>query len=230
MTDIIVGHIEQIAAHAHLWGFLIVFILMTIESSFIPFPSEVVMVPAGFLAYRGELLFGNPILDLIIVILCGVLGSIVGAYINYYLSLKLGRPILHKYGKYVFLKPETIDRAEEIFNKYGDITTFVCRLLPAIRQLISIPAGLSKMPLGKFTFYTTLGAGVWSALLAGIGYYFASRTSEMTYSELVHKGKDFLHEQFIWILLFVVVIIIIYILTHKFIMKKNNSTSPEVKE
>ncbi len=230
MTDILVGYIEQIAAHAHLWGFLIVFVLMTIESSFIPFPSEVVMVPAGFLAYRGELLFGNPMLDLIIVILCGVLGSIVGAYINYYLSLKLGRPILYKYGKYFFLKPETVERAEEIFNKYGDITTFVCRLLPAIRQLISIPAGLSKMPLRKFTFYTTLGAGIWTALLAGTGYYLASLASDMTYKELVHKGKDFLHEQYLWILLFVVTIIIIYILTHKIIMKKNNVLPPEVTE
>jgi len=228
MTETLIGHIEQIAAHAHLWGFLIVFVLMTIESSFIPFPSEIVMVPAGFLAYRSEMLFGNPMLDLIIAILCGVAGSILGAYINYYLSLKLGRPILHKYGKYVFLKVETIERAEEIFNKYGDITTFICRLLPAIRQLISIPAGLSKMPLGKFTFYTTLGAGLWTALLAGLGYYFASLTGDMTYKELVYKGKDSLHDNYIWILLFILVIIVIYILAHKTIMKKSNSLSPEV--
>ncbi|RLD09345.1 MAG: DedA family protein [Chlamydiae bacterium] len=230
MTDILVGHIEQIAAHAHLWGFLIVFVLMTIESSFIPFPSEVVMVPAGFLAFRGELLFGNPMLDLVTVVLCGVLGSIFGAYINYFLSLKLGRPILHRYGKYVLLKQETVERAEEIFNKYGDLTTFVCRLLPAIRQLISIPAGLSKMPLGKFTLYTTLGATVWTSLLAGTGYYLATLASDMTYKELVYKGKDFLHGNYLWILLFIAVIIIIYILTHKTIMKKSNVLSPEVTE
>ena len=230
MTEILIGHIEQLAAHAHLWGFLIVFILMTIESSFIPFPSEVVMIPAGFLAYRGELLFANPVLDLIIVILCGIAGSIFGAYINYYLSLKLGRPFLHKYGKYFLLKIETVERAEEIFNKYGDITTFICRLLPAIRQLISIPAGLSKMPLGKFTFFTALGAGLWTALLAGMGYYFASLAGNMTYKDLVYKGKDFLHHNFIWILLFLAIIVIIYIVIHKKIMKKSNALPCEVTE
>ncbi len=222
MTDILASHIEQFASHAHLWGFLIVFVFMTIESSFIPFPSEVVMIPAGFLAFRGELFFGNPILDLIIVIVCGIAGSILGAYINYYLSLKLGRPILYKYGKFVLLKPEIIERAEEIFIKYGDITTFVCRLLPAIRQLISIPAGLSKMPLGKFTFYTTLGAGLWTAFLAGIGYYFAHLAGDTTYKELVHKGKNFIHHNFIWILLILFAIIVIYIFVHREIMKKSN--------
>ncbi len=230
MTEALAGHIQQIASHAHLWGFLIIFILMAIESSFIPFPSEIVMIPAGFLAYRGELTFGNPIVDLTVAVLCGVIGSIAGAYANYYLSLKLGRPILHKYGKYFFMKIETIERAEEIFNKYGDITTFVCRLLPAIRQLISIPAGLSKMPLGKFTFYTTLGAGLWTALLAGIGYYFASRTADLTYKQLVFKGKDYLHEHYLWIVGFIAAIIVIYIITHKTIMKKSNVISPEVIE
>ncbi len=222
MTDILASHIEEFASHAHLWGFLIIFVFMAIESSFIPFPSEIVMIPAGFLAFRRELFFASPVLDLSIAVLCGIAGSILGAYVNYYLSLKLGRPVLYKYGKFVLLKPETIERAEEIFNEYGDITTFVCRLLPAIRQLISIPAGLSKMPLGKFTFFTTLGAGLWTALLAGLGYYFAHLTGNMTYTELVHKGKDFIHHNFIWILLILFVIIVIYIFVHKSIMKKSN--------
>jgi len=230
MTDVLVGHIEQIAAYANVWGFLIIFILMAIESSFIPFPSEIVMIPAGFLAFRGELTFGSPIFDLIIAVICGVLGSIAGAYINYYLSLKLGRPFLHKYGKYFFLKIETIERAEELFNKYGDITTFVCRLLPAIRQLISIPAGLSKMPLGKFTFYTTLGAALWTSLLAGIGYYLSGLASNMTYKQLIYKGKDYLKENYLWILLFIFAVIVIYIITHRTIMKKSNVISPEVIE
>jgi len=196
---------------------------MTIESSFVPFPSEVIMIPAGFLAFRGELFFANPVLDLIAVVLCGIIGSILGAYINYYLSLKLGRPVLYKYGKYVLLKPRTIVRAEEIFREYGDITTFVCRLLPAIRQLISIPAGLSRMPLGKFTFFTALGAGLWTALLAGLGYYFAHLAGSITYRELVHKGKDFLHHNFIWLFLILCAIVIIYIIVHKAIMKNSNA-------
>jgi len=228
MTDILASHIEQFAAHAHLWGFLIVFVFMTIESSFIPFPSEIVMIPAGFLAFDGKLFFANPVLDLTIVILCGIAGSILGAYVNYYISLKLGRVILYKYGKFILLKPEVIERAEEIFLKYGDITTFVCRLLPAIRQLISIPAGLSKMPLGKFTFYTTLGAGIWTAFLAAIGYYFAhfykksQDVDQINYKKLVVDGKNLIHDQFIWILLILFAIILTYIFVHKKIMKKSN--------
>jgi UDP-N-acetylmuramyl pentapeptide phosphotransferase/UDP-N-acetylglucosamine-1-phosphate transferase len=111
-----------------------------------------------------------PIVDLLIAILAGLVGSLIGAYLNYYLSLKLGEPFLRKYGKWFFIKPEALDRACEVFNKYGNVTTFVCRLIPVIRQLISIPAGLAKMPLGSFTFFTGLGAGIWTAILAFVGY------------------------------------------------------------
>ncbi len=215
MTELLATHIEYYSQYAQHWGFLFVFILMTVESSFIPFPSEVVLIPAGFMAYRGELLTGVVAVDFTIVIICGLLGSIFGAYINYYLSLKLGRPILYKYGKYVLIKPETIENAEEIFKEYGDITTFVCRLLPAIRQLISIPAGLSKMPLRKFLFFTALGAGLWSAILTGIGCYFANLTGDITYRELVFKGKDFLYSHFLWIVLALIIITVGYAIIHK---------------
>jgi membrane protein DedA with SNARE-associated domain len=124
--------------------------MMAVESSVIPFPSEVALVPAGFMAARGELTFGSPVPDIAAVIACGLAGSLVGAYFNYYLALWLGRPILHRFGKYFFLSEKHLDRAEQIFREYGDITTFVCRLLPAIRQLISIPAGLSKMNFARF--------------------------------------------------------------------------------
>ena len=223
MTDLLAGHIEYFANYAHVWGFLIVFILMAVESSFIPFPSEVVLIPAGFMAFRGELLTGSPYVDLVIIIICGTLGSLLGAYINYYLALRLGRPILHKYGKYVFIKPETLDSAEEIFRKYGDITTFICRLLPAIRQLISIPAGLSQMDLKRFSLFTMMGAGIWSSILGGIGFYLSHLAGDITYRELVYKGKDLLHHNFIWIILFLVVLIILYILSHKVIMKLGDS-------
>ena len=116
MTEILINHMEFAVSHAHIWGFLIVFILMSIESSFIPFPSEVVMIPAGFMACRSELTFGIPSLDLSAVIICGIIGSLAGAYVNYYLALKLGRHLLHRYGKYFLLSPHTIERAEEIFN------------------------------------------------------------------------------------------------------------------
>ena len=104
MTEQIAAHLDAIAQYAPVWGFLLIFIFMTIESSFIPFPSEVVMIPAGFLAFKGQLTTGNPWIDCIIAVVVGCLGSIAGAYINYYLALKLGRTFLHKYGKYFFLK------------------------------------------------------------------------------------------------------------------------------
>ncbi|GJQ60382.1 MAG: DedA family protein [Candidatus Scalindua sp. AMX11] len=222
MTDFCIQYIEWGVKHAHLWGFLFVFVFMAVESSFIPFPSEVVMIPGGFLAYRHELFFASPVTDSLIVLVCGTAGSLLGAAINYFLSLKLGRPFLYRYGRYFFLSPPTIARSEEIFNKYGDITTFVCRLLPAIRQLISIPAGLAQMPLLRFTFFTLLGAGIWSAILVLIGYYFASIASEMSYAELVLNGKNLVHDKFPYLLLGLGVIIAIYIIVHRKIMTSDS--------
>ncbi len=228
MTEFLINHIEIATSHAHIWGFLIILFFMTVESSFIPFPSEIIMIPAGFLAYRAELTFSAPVADLIIAVLCGLAGSLIGAYINYFLSLKLGRPLLHKYGKYFLLPIKTVERAEEIFIEYGDITTFVCRLLPAIRQLISIPAGLSRMHLGRFSFFTGLGAGIWCAILAGIGWYFGSLSENMTYRELVHKGKDSLHHNFLWIFLGLVVIVVVYSAVHHHIMKSSKTIPSDI--
>lgn len=218
MIEFFIQYIEWGVRHAYLWGFLFVLVFMTIESSFIPFPSEVVMIPAGFLAYRGELFFASPMADLLVVILCGTVGSLLGAYVNYFLFLKLGRPFLYRYGKYFFLPPSVVTRAEEIFNRYGDITTFVCRLLPAIRQLISIPAGLSRMPLFRFTFFTTLGAGIWTIILALTGYYLASLAGEMSYADLVIHGGKIIHENFPWLLLALSLIVMTYIFLHRKIM------------
>ncbi len=218
MTHFFIQYIEWGVQYAYLWGFLFVLIFMTIESSFIPFPSEIVMIPAGFLAYRGELFFRSPFLDLSIVILCGVIGSLIGAYINYFLFLKLGRPFLYRYGKYFFLAPPTIARAEEIFNRHGEIATFICRLLPGIRQLISIPAGLARMPLFRFTLFTFLGAGIWAAALAFTGYYFASLTAGMSYADLVTQGGHRIREYFPSLLLGLTVLVVIYIFIHRKIM------------
>ena len=223
MTEIIIGHIEWAVQYAYTWGFLMVFIFMTIESSFIPFPSEVVLIPAGFMAYRGELFFGDPFIDLTVVFICGLAGSLAGAYVNYYLALYLGRPFLYRYGKWFFLKPAVLTRSEEIFLKYGEIATLVCRLLPVIRQLISIPAGIAKMPFLRFTLFTGLGAGAWSVILIWIGYYFGRLSGDMTYSELVHRGKAMIQEHYMWILGFVVILIIIYALVHRLIMKSGKN-------
>ncbi|MFC1839618.1 DedA family protein [Thermodesulfobacteriota bacterium] len=219
MTDILIEHIEWGVRNAYVWGFLLVFILMTIESSFVPFPSEIIMIPAAFMATRGELTTGVPHVDLLIVLICGLLGSLAGAYINYFLATGLGRPFLYRYGKYFFIKPDVLSRAEEIFLKYGELTTFICRLLPGIRQLISLPAGISRMPLFRFTFFTGLGAGLWSLILIYIGYYFGGLSQDMTYAQLVHRGKDLLKNNFIWIIAFILLIVCVYLLIHHMILK-----------
>lgn len=218
-TQFMIKYIEWGVSHAYIWGFIVVFVLMAVESSFVPFPSEVTMIPAGFLAYRGDLTFGNPHIDLIAVVLCGLAGSLVGAFFNYYFALFLGRPFLYRYGKYFLVKPNVISRAEEIFREYGEIATFVCRLLPGIRQLISLPAGISRMSLIRFSMFTGLGAGIWSAILAGIGYYLGSLSEDMTYGQLVYSGKNIIKENYIWLILFLVILIGVYALSHHLVMK-----------
>jgi len=190
MLELIASHLDAVAALAPTWGFAFIFVFMAVESSFIPFPSEVVMIPAGFLAARGELLHGSPLGALVAAIAVGTVGSLVGAYVNYFLALWVGKPFLEKYGKYFFVKPEPLARACAVFNRYGVPTTFVCRLVPVIRQLISIPAGIARMPIGSFTLFTGLGAGVWTAVLAFVGYGLGRTAGDITYLELVRKGKD----------------------------------------
>ena len=221
MTETLASHIAYFAQFAHVWGLLLIFIFMTIESSFIPFPSEVVMIPAGFLAARGEMLTGNVWIDCILAIIIGSAGSLAGAYINYYLALYLGRTALHKYSKYFFLKEETILRAEEVFREYGAAATFICRLLPAIRQLISIPAGLAKMPLASFTLFTGLGAGIWVVILTAIGAWLGHLSGDMDYPTLINKGKQLISDHYIWIIVSVVVFGAIYLFIHKRVMKLN---------
>ena len=144
-------------------GYPGIFLLMAVESSIIPFPSEVVMPPAGYLVFQGKM---NPWL----VVLAGGLGSLAGAYANYYGALYLGRPLLLQYGRFVGLAEVKLDKAELFFHKHGEISTFIGRLLPVIRQLISIPAGLARMNHARFALYTALGASIWCAVLTWIGY------------------------------------------------------------
>lgn len=145
-------------------GYPGIFVLMAIESSFIPFPSEVVLVPAGFLISKGEM--NGPA-----VMAMAVLGSLAGALVNYYLAKWLGRPLLHRYGKFVFISQETLAKLERFFEAHGHISTFSGRLVPGIRQLISIPAGLARMRMRVFLGYTALGAGSWSLILVLLGFF-----------------------------------------------------------
>ena len=120
MLDILAGYLDYIAALAPAWGYFFIFFFMAVESSFIPFPSEIVMIPAGFLAARGELTCGIPHADLVLSVCAGLAGSLAGAFFNYWLSAKLGEPFLRKHGRKFFIKPEALDRAYEIFNKYDE--------------------------------------------------------------------------------------------------------------
>jgi membrane protein DedA with SNARE-associated domain len=220
VTETLAGYIEVIAAHAPVWGFLLIFVFMTIESSFIPFPSEVVMIPAGFLAARGELTFGAPVLDATVAVLCGSAGSLAGAYVNYFLALYAGQPFLMKYGRYLLLPREKLERAEELFRQYGAGATFVCRLLPAIRQLISIPAGLSRMPLGSFSLWTGLGASLWVAILTYAGYYVGAHTAAMSYGELVASTSQTVRHNLLYVIPVLLVGFAAYVLVSNRIMNR----------
>ncbi len=219
MIETLASHLDQIAAMAPVWGYALIFVFMAVESSFIPFPSEIVMIPAGFLAARGELSMRAAYPDLALAVAVGVAGSILGAYVNYFLSAWLGKPFLRRYGRWFFLSPEALDRACEIFNRYGNLATFVCRLLPAIRQLISIPAGIARMPFGPFTLYTTLGAGVWTAILAATGFWLGRTAGDITYLELVRRGKAFIDGNMGWVALAAAIVVALHFAASRLVMR-----------
>ena len=146
------------------WGYIGIFCLMAVESSFIPFPSEIILIPAGYLASQEQM-------SITMIMFSALGGSLVGAFINYYLALSMGRRILQKYGKYFFIKESAVEKMDDYFAKHGHISTFIGRLIPGIRQLISIPAGLARMNLVVFSIYTALGAGIWALILTMLGYF-----------------------------------------------------------
>ncbi|MBX9809974.1 DedA family protein [Candidatus Gracilibacteria bacterium] len=155
-------------------GYLDIFILMTMESSIIPVPSELVMIPAGVSALSGNI---NPIIATII----GGLGSVLGAILNYWIIGRwLGKPFLEKYGKYILITREKYKKSEDLFLKNGNLYTFIGRLLPVIRHLISIPAGIFRMKMIPFISITFIGATLWCAILVALGYYFGESVIEIT--------------------------------------------------
>lgn len=168
-------------------------LLMTIESSFIPFPSEVVVPPAAYMAaVNGEM-------NILLVVIFATLGACLGALINYYLAKWLGRPIVYKFanskiGHMCLIDEAKIQHAEEYFDKHGALSTFIGRLIPAVRQLISIPAGLANMKIYTFLLYTTLGAGIWNAILAAIGWYLSTVPGIETQEQLLEKVTEYSHE------------------------------------
>lgn len=175
--------------YANNMNYLSITLLMTVESSFIPFPSEIVIPPAAYVAGKEDSSLhatNSYPLNVLLIVLFGTIGALLGAIINYFLALWLGRPIIYafadsKIGHLCLLSSEKVKKAEDYFNDHGKISTFVGRLIPGIRQLISIPAGLSKMNFGQFIFYTFLGASIWNIVLALLGY-------------IAHGQMDLIHE------------------------------------
>lgn len=165
-------------------GYFGILAFMTVESSFVPFPSEIIIPPAAFLAQQGEM-------NIFLVVLSGIIGSLLGATINYVLALTLGRKIIyglskHKFAKILLINEEKLAKAEKYFLKYGNVSTFICRFVPGVRQLVSIPAGFSKMDFKSFVFYTSLGSGIWVAVLAVLGWFFGANQELLSkyYSEI----------------------------------------------
>ena len=171
-------------------AYAMIIVFMTIESSFIPFPSEVVVPPAAdYASIEGGQM------NLALVVVCATIGAILGALVNYYLAVWLGRPIVYKFansrlGHICLIDESSVVRAEKYFDKHGAISTFIGRLIPAVRQLISIPAGLARMHLGKFIFFTTLGAGIWNCILAALGWWLSTfiKRDEL-FNEIEHYNE-----------------------------------------
>lgn len=185
-------------------GYAGVILLMALESSFIPFPSEVVVPPAGYLASLGKM-------NIFLVIISGITGSVLGSLLNYWIALRFGREFLLKYSKYFFLDKEKFAKFEVFFNTHGEITTFVGRLIPVVRQYISFPAGLVRMNLKKFIFYTFLGAAIWCSVLAYVGY-------------IVGNNIDIIKDNIDHIMYFIfpalILLVIVYIIIYKYRRKR----------
>lgn len=162
--DMLHQFIDWVLATVHDWGYAGIFILMALESTVLPVPSELVLIPAGYLAFQGKMNF-------LLIVLASTVGSLVGASFNYAVALWVGRPFLERWGKYFFVKPALLHKTDVFFERHGKISTFTGRLIPGIRHLISLPAGLARMNLAMFALYTLLGAGLWSVVLTAMGYF-----------------------------------------------------------
>lgn len=176
-------------------NYLFVFVFMLVESSFIPFPSEVVVPPAAYLACTNTGAGGD--MNIYMVVVMATLGALCGAFVNYFLALWIGRPVVYKFadsrfGHACMINREKVERAEAYFDKHGAISTFIGRLIPAIRQLISIPAGIARMNIAQFAIFTALGALVWNAVLAALGYWLSLNVSPDQLFDKVEEYNKYL--------------------------------------
>jgi membrane protein DedA with SNARE-associated domain len=156
--------IDWIVVTVNSWGYSGIFILMALESTVLPVPSELVLIPAGYLVQQGQM-------NVLLALFASTVGSLVGALVNYGFALWVGRPVLERYGRYFFVRPVLLAKTDAFFMRHGAISTFTGRLIPGIRHLISLPAGLCRMSLATFALYTSFGAGLWSIVLLALGYF-----------------------------------------------------------
>jgi len=196
LLHVLVNWIVQTVGH---WGYGGIVVMMFLESSFFPFPSEVVVPPAGYLAARGEM-------SLSLVIGAGIAGSLLGALFNYWLAVTWGRPFFERFGRYFLVSANNLDRADRFFAEHGHISTFVGRLLPGIRQYISLPAGIARMNLGLFALFTGLGAGIWVVILALVGYYIGNNQALV---------QHYLHQILLGLAGFALLLTVVYVLRHR---------------
>jgi membrane protein DedA with SNARE-associated domain len=194
-----------VVEHLGVWG---IFIMTFLESTFMPIPSEITMIPAGYLVQQGKM-------DLVSVLLASIVGTIGGAYFNYWIARRYGRGLFLRYGKYFMMTPEKLVKLESFFEKHGAISTFIGRLIPGIRHYISFPAGLAKMDLKKFIIYTGLGGAIWMSVLLALGYHIGENKELMTvYMPMIKGGM----------LAFILLFGTFYIVRHNRRAKKQRSS------
>src|SRR5690348_14490829 len=180
-------------------GYPGIVILMAMESSVLPVPSELVMPPAGYLAAKGEM-------NLAVAIACGVVGSVLGALANYGVALWLGRAVIRRLGRYVLISEKALDRSERFFERHGEISTLLGRMLPVVRHLISIPAGIARMSLPRFALFTGLGALLWCTILATIGYVLGLHEEVLSNVEVQH----YVSRALVYVIPALIVTVIVY--------------------
>ncbi len=186
------GFFQWFVDHANYW---FVFIFMVVESSFVPFPSEVVVPPAAYIACSNT--GAGSDMNVFVVVIVATLGALAGAFINYFIALWIGRPVVYRFaesriGRACLITPEKVEKAEKYFDEHGAISTFIGRLIPAIRQLISIPAGLARMNVGQFALFTALGALVWNGVLGALGWWLSVSVSPDQLFEKVEQYNQYL--------------------------------------
>ena len=183
-------------------------VLMAMESSVLPVPSELVMPPAGYLAFKGEM-------NLWLALLSGTVGSVIGAYANYWVSSRLGRWVFVRYGRWVLLSERSLERTERFFARHGEIATFVGRLFPVIRHLISIPAGLARMRLDRFFAYTSAGAAIWCLVLLAVGWVIGKAGSGLTSALRRELFRDYAHRAILLMVPLTVIVVVAYVVWHR---------------